>query len=117
MVLWRRDQLWFELEDETTAHPVVTVVIQTPAGRLSVMAETLRQDRSLVLRGLHVQSEGLRRNAIGSANLAFLVRVFMEVMGLDELVVTSGLRTTGANPGRPPRERRFTRRPADRMGW
>jgi hypothetical protein len=117
MALWRRDQLWFELENETTEHPVATMIIDTPVGRLSVMAVPTRHGRSLTLRGLHVQSETVDRNAIGPANLAFMVRAFMEVMDLDELVVAGGLRTTGANPGRTPRERRFTRRAADRMGW
>jgi hypothetical protein len=117
MARWRRDQLWFELANDTTDHPIVTVTIDTPAGQLSAMAEPIRNGRSLLLRGLHVQSETVGRNTIGAANLTFMVRAFMEVMDLDELVVAGGLRTTGANPGRTPRERRFTRRAADRMGW
>ena len=84
------------MEDETTEHPVVTVIVDTPVGWLSVMAVPIRHGRSLTLLGLHVQSETVARNTIGPGNLAFIVRAFMEVMDLDELVVAGGLRTTGA---------------------
>jgi hypothetical protein len=77
MTHWRQDQLWFELVDDHIQHPVMTLAIETPVGRLLVMATITGGDHSLTLRGLHVQSEGLARNAIGPANLAILVRVFM----------------------------------------
>jgi hypothetical protein len=110
MALWRRDQIRFDLEDATTQHPVATVSIETPVGRLSVIAEVARLAGTLMLLGLHVQSETVDVNAIGPGNLRLIVHAFMELMDLDELVVTGGFRTTGARPGRTPRERRFTRR-------
>jgi hypothetical protein len=110
MALWRRDQIRFDLEDANTQHPVAVVAIETPAGRLSVMAEVARLAGTLMLLGMHVQSETVEVNAIGPGNLRQIVIAFMERMDLDELVVTGGLRTTGAHPGRTPRERRFTRR-------
>jgi hypothetical protein len=114
MTVWRRDQLWFEFADDASQHPVATLTIDTPVGLLLVMADVVKRGRSMTLKGLHVQSQGPARNAIGAANLAFLVQVFMEVMDIDELAVTGRVRTTGANPGRPPRERRFTRGDPDR---
>jgi hypothetical protein len=113
MAVWRRDQVWFEFADDASQHPVATLTIETPVGLLMVMAEAEKRGRSLSLKGLHVQSQGAGRNSVGPANLNFIVRVFMEVMDIDELVVTGGVRTTGANPGRPPRERRFTRGDTD----
>ena len=52
----------------------------------------------------HVQSEGVAPNAIGSANLVLLARASMEVMDLDELLVTGELRT-GTGVIRSPRFR------------
>jgi hypothetical protein len=74
------------------------------------MAETMRLDKSLLLLGMHVQSETVDVNTIGAANLWVIARASMEVLDLDEIVVTGAPRTTGASPGRRPAERRFTRR-------
>jgi hypothetical protein len=110
MALWRRDQIRFDLEDDVTHHPVAGVTIETPAGRLSVIAEVARLAGTLMLLGLHVQSESVDVNAIGPGNLRLIVHAFVELMDLYELVATGGFRTTGAHPGRTPRERRFIRR-------
>jgi hypothetical protein len=52
MTLWRRDQLWFELRHDLTDRPIAAMTIDTPVGRLLVMAEAVKQERSLALRGL-----------------------------------------------------------------
>lgn len=116
MTIWRKQDVRFTLEDETTEHPVATVRIDTPAGRLFAMAECMRAGRTVTLAGLHVHGERTSANNVGSANLMVLVQAFMEIIDFDELAVTGGLRTTGANPGQAPRRIRFTRRPAALLG-
>jgi hypothetical protein len=107
-VMWEPAQITFDLVDDMTTDPVVTVTVRTPAGVLKLMAEPERVGRTLVLHGLHLQD--LSPNAIGAANLIVLAHVVMQRMDIDELVVEGGLRTTGANPGRRPRVLRFSRR-------
>jgi hypothetical protein len=111
--LWQRAVLRFRLDDETTDHPVATLTIDTPAGRLFVMAEAVQSGRTMLLSGLHVHGEHTRANRIGAANLLVLIPAFMELMDVDELVVTGGTRTTGAHPGQTPRRIRFARRADD----
>jgi hypothetical protein len=106
--MWDPAQIAFDLVEDMTADPVVTVNVSTPAGVLKVMAEPERVGRTLVLHGLHMQD--LVPNVVGAANLIVLADVVMQRMDVDELVVEGGLRTTGANPGRRPRVLRFTRR-------
>jgi hypothetical protein len=106
--MWEPAQITFDLVDDMTTDPVVTVTVHTPAGVLKLMAEPERVGRTLVLHGLHLQD--LSPNAIGAANLIVLAHVVMQRMDIDELIVEGGLRTTGANPGRRPRVLRFSRR-------
>jgi hypothetical protein len=102
----------FEIIDDLTADPVVTVVVATPDGTLRFMAEPEMARSALILRGVHVQDAWA--NALGAGNLKVLARTVMERMELDGLVVEGALRTTGASPGRRPGVLRFSRsvRPA-----
>jgi hypothetical protein len=110
MTIWRKQDIRFDLADDASDHPVATIVIDTPAGRLIAMAEPVPLGRVLTLIGFHVHGDRTVANAIGPANLILLARAFMEAMNVDELVVAGGLRTTGAHPNRTPRPIRFTRR-------
>lgn len=116
MAIWRKQGIEFDLEADSVDHPVATIRIDTPAGRLYGMAECVQVGRSLRLAGLHVHGERTSANQVGAANLMVLVQAFMETMDVDELVVTTGLRTTGANPGQAPRAVRFARRSAAHLG-
>ncbi len=116
MALWRRDQIRFDLADDATDHPVTTLAVDTPAGRPIVMATGFQAGRSMTLLGVHTHGETFGANAIGAANLAVIEQAFMELMDIDELLVTGGIRTTGANPSRIPGRVRFTRRDPDRVG-
>lgn len=106
--MWDPAQITFDLVDDVTADPVVTVAVTTPAGVMKFIAEPERVGRTLILHGLHVQD--LTPNAVGMANLMVLAGVVMEGMDVDGLVIEGGLRTTGVNPGRRPRVFRFSRR-------
>jgi hypothetical protein len=106
--MWTSAQIAFDLVEELTADPVVTVNVATPAGVMKLMGELERIGRTLVLHGRHMQHPA--PNVVGAANLIVLADVAMQRMHFDELIVAGGLRTTGSNPGSRPRVLRFTRR-------
>ena len=112
MAIWGKQAITFDLDVELTAHPVATLTVNTPVGTLFVMAEAVRTGGVVTLVGLHVQSDRVAANDVGTANVMVVVQAFMEMLDVDELVVAGGIRTTGANPGKTPRRVRFTRRPA-----
>ena len=106
--MWAGGDISFEMVDDMTDDPVVTLLVTTPAGMLMFVAEPEERGSTLVLKGVHVQAT--RPNAIGTANLMVVARALMEGMDLDGLEVEGALRTTGANPGHRPRPFRFSRR-------
>ena len=106
--MWASDELSFELLDDMTADPVVTIIVGTPHGTLRFMAEPEIAGPTLILRGIHIQ--GATPNAVGAGNLKVLAQAVMERMELNGLVVEGASRTTGANPGRRPSILRFARR-------
>jgi len=106
--VWNAADVSFDMVDDLTSDPVVTIIVRTPDGRLRVMAEPEMAGCTLILRRVHVQDAW--PNAIGVANLKMLARVVMERMDVDGLVVEGAFRTTGANPGRRPDILRFSRR-------
>jgi hypothetical protein len=88
---------------------VVTGDIETPAGRLRVMAELEERGRTLILHGLHVETD-LKVNSVGIPNLRALAQHGMDRIDYDELIIEGAIRTTGAGHGRLPGRLRFTRR-------
>jgi hypothetical protein len=99
MAIWRRDEVAITFLDGLVEHPVVTVTIDSPAGELRAMATPLLAGRTLLLTGFHMHGELTSANQVGATNLIVLAQALMEMMDVDELVVTTGLRTTGAKPG------------------
>lgn len=114
--MWPAEDLSFEIINDMTSDPVVTVLVSTPDGTLKFMTEPETRGSTLVLHGTHAQGAGA--NAAGAANLLVLAQALMERMGFDGLLVEGAIRTTGANPGRRPRVLRFARhvRPAPAAG-
>lgn len=106
--MWAIADISFEMVNDMTDDPVVTLLVSTPKGELVFTAEPVMRGNILVLQGTHAQ--GAHPGAIGTANLMVIAQAVMEGMNLDGLVVEGALRTTGANPGRRPREFRFPRR-------
>ena len=114
--MWSTADVSFEIVDNMTDDPVATLVVNTPAGRLTFMAELVQRGATLVVRGTHVQD--VHPNAVGAANLMVIAHALMERMGFDGPEIEGAVRTTGANPGHRPRAFRFTRRvrPAPAFG-
>lgn len=108
---WKRSEIGFEIEDDGTDDPVLSVTIITPAGRISAMASTVIMDRLLILHGLQMQ--GLKANAIGASNLRMIAQALMERFDYDGTIIEGAPRTTGANPGDRPRRLRFSRKHGD----
>jgi hypothetical protein len=106
--VWQAADLAFDMVDDLTSDPVLTITVLTPDGGLRFMAEPELDGSTLVLHRVHVQGAGA--NAIGAANLRVLARAVMERMDVDGLVIEGAVRTTGANPGRRPAVLRFARR-------
>jgi hypothetical protein len=107
--MWAPGDIQFEIVDEDTDHPIVTIEISTPVGLVLVMAEASMEGQTLWLRGVHAQSDA-GPNALGIANLRLIADLALEKMGYDEIIVEGAIRTTGARPGRIPKPLRFTRR-------
>ena len=107
---WSGDDIAIEVDDPGTEDPVMTARIVTPAGVLDVMAEPSQQGRCLVLERLHMHGVDVGPGEFGARSLLALVQAVMERMDLDEIVIRGAVRTSGANPGRRPGERRFTRK-------
>ena len=108
MTAWLQEDVTFEIIAEDTDDPVVTVLFQTPIGTIELMANFKAAGRTLLITGLHVQSDF--KNLAGTANIFRLAQTVMERMDYDGLEIEGGVRSTGANPGHRPRPLRFTRR-------
>jgi hypothetical protein len=112
--MWKPATLSFDIVADDTDDPVVAAIFETPAGRIFAMADVTREGRALILRGLHMHSDG--PNLAGPANLRQLAELVLERMDYDDLIIEGAIRTTGAGPGRRPRRIRFTRRSRDSAG-
>jgi len=106
---WSQEDVAFDIVPEDTSDPVVTAKVRVPGGTLVFMGEPEEVGRTLVVRGMHVQSEGVGPNGVGIHNLRLIAAIVMERLGYDEIRVEGEVRTTGANPGRRPDVLRFAR--------
>jgi len=85
--------------------PHFVAIIETNRGRLETLCEAILSDKTLELKGLHIGGDP--RVEWGWADLRALARLVMERLDVDEIVVTGGVRTTGGNPGRQPKQWRI----------
>jgi hypothetical protein len=108
--MWNRSDIAFTIVDDISDHPVLTVAVDTPDGRLWLMAEAEEVGRSLLLLRFHIQAAAIPRLNLGLRKLRLLAELAMEAMDYDEIVIEGAVRTSGAHPGRRPRARRFARR-------
>jgi hypothetical protein len=108
--MWTTDQISIEIED--VDHPIVVVVITTPAGMLSLIGSISIVGRVMRIERAHV--EGLTTGALGRAGLNAIGHKLLEVADVDEIIIQGGTRTTGRAQGKVPRPIRFPRpsRPA-----
>lgn len=108
--MWKAEDIGIVIDDDLTDDPVVTADIDTPAGRLKLMAAVTIEGRTLVLVGLHMHGVDIGPREFGVGNLRKLADAAMETVGCDEIIVEGAPRTSGANPGRTAKRLRFERR-------
>jgi hypothetical protein len=101
--------MWSEadvtVEIDQVDRDVMIVVITTPVGRLQIIGEITQTGRVLHVRKAHV--EGLHPGALSRSGLNALGRKLLVEADVDQIIIEGGTRTTGKNPGRPPRPFRF----------
>src|SRR5689334_17532311 len=103
--MWSSDQIAIEIVDAD--HPVLEVVVTTPAGVLTILASASIVGRVLHLHGAHV--EGLVPGALGRSGLNSIGRKLLEVADVDEIIIQGGAGTTGTHKGQVPSTIRFPR--------
>ncbi len=95
------------VEIDAADHPVMIVVVTTPAGRIDLIGSVRRSGRALVIDDAHVQ--GLTAGALGRRGLHAIGRKLLAEADVDEILIQGGTRTTGRTKGRAPRVIRFPR--------
>ena len=107
-MVWRADDLTFDIIDDVTDHPVVTIRITLPGSSVDLMGEVIAKDTELRLIKVHIFISGTR-NILRKGQMQAVALVIMERLGYDRIVIQGAARTTGACPGRRPRPFRFAR--------
>ena len=87
---------------------VMIVIIGTSVGNLQLIGEVTRVGRVLHVREAH--ADGLHHGALGRAGLNAIGRKLVAEADVDQIIIEGGTRTTGKNPGRPPKPFRFPSR-------
>ena len=101
--------MWSEadvtVEIDQVDRDVMIVVITTPVGKQQIIGDVTRTGRVLHVREAH--AGGLRPGALSRAGLNAIGRKLLVEADVDEIIIEGGTRTTGKNPGRPPKPFRF----------
>jgi hypothetical protein len=93
--------------DSDTDHPAVEIVVRTPIGDLTMMANVSVTGRTLRLDGMHI--EGSAPGLLGRSGLNAIGRKLLEVADVDEIIIQGGTRTTDRYRGKVSRPTRFPR--------
>ena len=101
--MWGRNVIMIEIGD--VDGDVMIIDVTTPVGIVQIIGKVTRVGRVLQIRGAHV--DGLYGGALGRAGLNAIGRKLLEEADVYQIVVEGGTRTTGKNPGRPPKVFRF----------
>jgi len=108
--LWDPAALTFDMLDDLSSDPTVTIIVGTPVGRIYVMADFKKVGSKIILRRAHINGEpGVGPNVVGLQNLRAIAREALLRMGCHELEIEGATRTSGAGPGRTPPPLRFRR--------
>jgi hypothetical protein len=96
------------VEIDQVDRDVMIVIIGTPVGKLQLIGEITRIGRVLHVRKAH--ADGLHPGALGRTGLNAIGRKLLVEADVDQIIIEGGTRTTGKNPGRPPKPFRFPSR-------
>jgi predicted TIM-barrel enzyme len=86
---------------------VMIIKVTTPVGLVQIIGKVTRVGRLLHVAGAHIDVDGLHGGALGRTGLNAIARKLLEEADVDQIIIEGGTRTTGKNPGRPPRVFRF----------
>ena len=101
--MWKRAAITIEIG--LVDGEVMIIEVTTPVGLVQIIGNVTRVARVLYVRGAHI--DGLHCGALGRAGLNAIARKLLEEADVDQIIVEGGTRTTGKNPGRPPKVFRF----------
>ena len=77
---WSASEVSIEMAPDESGDGIVTLVVTVPGGSLMFMGEPEERGSTLVVRGTHVTSHGVKPNEAGIANLRLIAGAIMEVM-------------------------------------
>jgi hypothetical protein len=77
--MWSVEDISFEIVNDMTDDPVVTLSVTTPIGVLTFAAEPVAAGNTLILQRTHVQDG--QPNTVGVGNLKVVAQALMERMG------------------------------------
>jgi len=101
--MWGEADVTVEIDEAD--RDVMIVVIATPVGKLQLVGEVSRIGRVLHVRNAH--AGGLHPGSLSRAGLNAIGRKLLAEADVDQIIFEGGTRTTGKNPGRPPKPFRF----------
>jgi hypothetical protein len=81
---------------------VIELVAKGKNGYITIITDIIKQERTLILDRLHIEGPGKGRSSI--TELLSLAREFGKQNDADEVIIYGGERTTGAKPGKIPRQ-------------
>lgn len=101
----------FEIIEDETDDPVLTMRVSGPKGTFMSMAEVYEEPGGVLrLIGLHIHGiNGLEKNQLGWPEVRRVIRVVMLELDLNEVIIEGAVRQTGACPGRKPKPIRVFR--------
>jgi hypothetical protein len=101
--MWTEGDVTVEIDQ--VDRDLMIVVITTPVGKLQLIGEITQIGRILHVRKAH--ADGLYPGALSRTGLNAIGRKLLVEADVDKIIIEGGTRTTGKNPGRPPKPFRF----------
>lgn len=103
----RKDEIAYYLLDDGTDDQVATIEIVVPGAIITIMGETEDEGSGLVVNRAHISVEPPDAVILTRRTMAIIAERIRGDTGYEYILVRGARRTTGARPGRFPRELRF----------
>lgn len=110
------DVVEYRLLDDGSEDSVVTIEIDLPHAKITLMGEVEDIAGGLFVDRVHILIEPPGAQLLTRRIMHTIATRIIEDTGYDEIILRGAARTTGARPGHSPREFRFRRRGGDPTG-